>query len=310
MIDHRHSRSTRLKGNLLEAILGFLPGGHRTGRTEWRDWSLEAIELHPGCEGNVVTLGGLRQAGKGRFSLGDEEVREQIGKPFKYMNTGLKNLLKVSIGFIPAFLTFSLTKDWWVLAYLGAFIWFGVTGLRNIIQSVLGGGGLKRSPLLQWNSFISWSRIADSLLYTGFSVPLLDFLVKTQLLDNTFGVTTSTNPILLYSVMALANGIYISTHNIFRGLPKSAAVGNFFRSILSIPLAIIFNAALSSIMHSAMVPGVEEALQKWAAVISKFASDCVAGVIEGLADRQTNIRIRLADYKAKLALLFALFARL
>ena len=102
------------------------------------------------------------------------------------MNTGLKNILKVLVGFIPAFLTFSLTKDWWVLAYLGAFIWFGVTGLRNIIQSVLGGGGLKRSPLLQWNSFISWSRIADSLLYTGFSVPLLDFLVKTQLLDRHF----------------------------------------------------------------------------------------------------------------------------
>ena len=110
--------------------------------------------------------------------------------------------------------------------------------------------------------------------------------------------------------MALANGIYISTHNIFRGLPKNAAIGNFFRSILSIPLAILFNAALASILHSAMVPGVEEALQKWAAVISKFASDCVAGVIEGLADRQNNIRIRLLDYKAKLALLFGLFARL
>lgn len=310
MIDHRHSRSTGLESTLLARMLNYIPRMRRTGPTEWRDWSLEAIELHPGREGNVVTLGGLRHAGENSIKMDSAVTEEQIGDPLKYMNTGLKNMLKVAVGFIPAFLTFSLTKDWWVLAYLGAFIWFGVTGMRNIIQSVLGGGGLKRSPLLQWNSFISWSRIADSLLYTGFSVPLLDFLVKSQLLDNTFGVTTSTNPVLLYSAMGLANGVYISTHNIFRGLPKNAAVGNFFRSILSIPLAILFNAIIASVLHTAMVPGVEEALQKWAAVISKLASDCVAAVIEGLADRQTNIRIRLADYKAKMALLFALFARL
>jgi hypothetical protein len=40
-----------------------------------------------------------------------------------------------------------------------------------------------RSPLLRWNDLVSWNRVADSLLFTGFSVPLLDFLVKTTLLD-------------------------------------------------------------------------------------------------------------------------------
>jgi hypothetical protein len=45
-------------------------------------------------------------------------------------------------------------------------------------------------------------------------------------------------------------------------------------------------------------------------VISKFASDCVAGVIEGLADRQKNIRIRLVDYREKISQLFDVFARL
>jgi hypothetical protein len=109
--------------------------------------------------------------------------------------------------------------------------------------------------------------------------------------------------------MALANGIYISTHNILRGLPKSAAVGNFFRSILSIPLALLFNSAIGSVLHLAMVPGVEAGMQKWAAVISKLASDCVAGVIEGLADRQNNVRIRLIDYREKVSQLFAVFAR-
>ena len=36
----------------------------------------------------------------------------------------------------------------------------------------------------------------------------------------------------------------------------------------------------------------------------------MAAVIEGLADRQTNIRLRLAAYRTKLAQLFGVFARL
>ena len=63
MIDHRHSRSTGLESTLLARMLNYIPRMRRTGPTEWRDWSLEAIELHPGREGNVVTLGGLRHAG-------------------------------------------------------------------------------------------------------------------------------------------------------------------------------------------------------------------------------------------------------
>ena len=63
-------------------------------------------------------------------------------------------------------------------------------------------------------------------------------------------------------------------------------------------------------MHMALVPGVEEGLQKWAAVISKLASDCVAAVIEGLADRQSNVRIRLADYRDKISQMFSVYARL
>ena len=100
-----------------------------------------------------------------------------------YLNSRLKNILKVLLGFLPAFFTFALTKDWWLLAYFGALIWFAITGVRNILQSVLGGGGWRRSPLLAWNDYVSWDRLTDSLLFTGFSVPLLDYLVKSVLLD-------------------------------------------------------------------------------------------------------------------------------
>jgi hypothetical protein len=75
---------------------------------------------------------------------------------------------------------------------LGAFIWFGITIFRNILQSVLGGGGFRRSPLLKWNDYVSWDRISDSLFFTGWSVPLLDLLVKTILLNNLFGINTTT----------------------------------------------------------------------------------------------------------------------
>ncbi|MCP4151222.1 MAG: hypothetical protein GY757_25995, partial [bacterium] len=234
----------------------------------------------------------------------------QKGVRWRYLNSGLKNGLKVLIGFIPAFATFALTKDWWLLAYFGAFIWFGITGLRNVLQSILGGGGFQRSPLLRWNDYVSWERVSDSLLFTGFSVPLLDYVVKTLVLDQLFGITTATNPNALYTVIALANGLYISGHNTFRGLPKGAIFGNFFRTILSIPIAIGLNAAIGGILTAAGIVGVYNILQKWAAVISKTASDFVAGIIEGTADRYNNIRIRSRDYTKKLTQLFDIYARL
>ncbi|PHR24461.1 MAG: hypothetical protein COA36_15590 [Desulfotalea sp.] len=277
---------------------------------QWVDWSLDGYTLHDKESGNIATLGGLTRQRDDDVNEVDSGKNESVGEWWKYLNTNIKNILKVLLGFIPAFLTFSLTKDWWVLAYLGAFIWFSITGFRNILQSVLGGGGLRRSPLLPWNSLISWSRISDSLLYTGFSVPLLDFLIKTLLLDDVFGVTTSSNPILLYSVMGLANGIYISGHNTFRGLPKGAIVGNSFRSVFAIPMALILHSLIGGCLGMLGVPDVSDSLQKWATIISKIASDCVGAVIEGIADRQTNIRARLAAYKTKIAQVFKVFARL
>ncbi len=308
-VSARLTRNTHKRAGQYDHTLSSSPFFRGGAAEQWSDWSLDGFLVHTDKPGNIVTLGGV--GGNGLIPLlPDKAGRERIGNPWKYLNNHVKNSLKVLLGFIPAFLTFFLTKDWWLLAYFGAFIWFGITGTRNIIQSVLGGGGLRRSPLLPWNSLISWNRIADSLLYTGFSVPLLDYLVKTLLLDRTMGVTTATSPLTLYAVMGLANGIYISSHNAFRGLPRSATVGNFFRSILSIPVAVLLNSLIGALLFSVGVPDVAGVLQKWAAIISKFASDCVAAVIEGLADRQTNIRARLAGYRLKISQLFSVFSRL
>jgi hypothetical protein len=110
--------------------------------------------------------------------------------------------------------------------------------------------------------------------------------------------------------MALANGIYLSTHNAVRGLPRAAVMANFFRSILSIPVAVSFNSIGAVLLTAGGVPGVDTVLQKWAAIISKAASDLVAGFIEGLADRYVNIRLRFRDYRTKLAALIEVYTQL
>ena len=276
-----------------------------------KDWVVEEYATRLESRGNIVTLGGVQVEANNGLSLDAPTVEDEpIKHSWRYLNSGLKNGLKVLIGFIPAFATFYLTKDWWVLAYLGAFIWFGITGLRNVLQSVLGGGGIRRSPLLRWNDYVSWERIADSLLFTGFSVPFLDYVVKTLLLNRLFDINTSTSPLALYTFMALANGIYLSSHNAFRGLQRGAIFANFFRTVLSIPLAVGLNAAVGVILSGAGVVGVNAILNKWAAIISKTASDFVAGIIEGTADRYSNIRMRRRDYDAKLDQLFDIYAQI
>ncbi len=292
-------------------IVRRLPGFGRFKYNTVTSWHFEYTASSGNNGGSIVTLGGIREEKGNGLSLKQPEDTRARQKPTtKYLNTGIRNELKVLIGFIPAFFTFLLTKEWFFLKYFGAFIWFGITGFRNIIQSILAGRGLKHYTLLKWSDFVQWERVADSLLYTGFSVPLLDFLVKTLLLDRMFGINTSNNPIALYAIMALVNGVYISSHNVFRGLPKEAAIGNFFRSILSIPLAIFFNSAFGGILAFAGVPGINNILQKWAAIISKLASDCVAAVIEGTADRKNNIKARVIEHNDKLGEIFDTYSRI
>jgi hypothetical protein len=110
--------------------------------------------------------------------------------------------------------------------------------------------------------------------------------------------------------MALVNGIYLSSHNAFRGLPKEAIFGNFFRSVLSIPIAVFLNSMIGGILTVAAVPDVNSVLQKWAAIISKTASDIMAGVIEGTVDRYKNINARFQEYRKKFSDLMGIYAQL
>ena len=273
-----------------------------------REWEIENHAIELSSSGNIVALGGVRKTCNGFFlEQPAPRNRPHLFDSWRYLNGVLKNSIKIAAGFILSMLTFTYTQQWWFLIYLGTPIWFAITGLRNVLQSVFGGGGIRRSPLLSWNSYVSWDRMSDSLLYTGLSVPLLEYLVRVLLLERTCGITTTTNPVMLYTVMSVVNGAYISGHNIIRGLPREAIVGNFFRSILNIPLSIGLNSALSAVLGACGALAVNDILQQWAAIIAKTSSDCVAGIIEGFADRRNYFRIRIQDYRAKIEELFATY---
>ncbi|MDY6825297.1 MAG: hypothetical protein SWH68_16115 [Thermodesulfobacteriota bacterium] len=286
-----------------------IPGFRMAGIGCRREWVAHENSTRMVEHGNIGTMGGHHGDNTNHLAL-VPPASEKIRYSWHYVHPIIKNFIKVFVGLVPAFLTFLLTHDWWVLMYFGAFIWFGITGLRNIVQSVMGSGGLKRSSLLKWNDFVSWDRLSDSLFFTGFSVPLLDYLVKTLALDRGLGINTATHPVMLYAVMALVNGIYLTSHNLFRGLPREAAYGNFFRSVLSIPVAFLFNTILGLVLGFFGAVNVDGILQSWAAVISKTASDCVAGFIEGTADRAKNVGNRLKDYRRKLDQFLDCYARM
>ena len=334
------SARKRLKGNKyissvtlpMRLQLGYrveyLPSGHPSPLLTWlrrrmsflkcgmnrtREWEPLYENVRIEQPGNIITMGGITVEKSnslvpepGTQALVHDE--ERGGRA--YLNTTMSNVLKVLLGFIPALLTFLNTQEWWVLAWFGAPIWFGITGVRNVIQAVIAGGGVRKNMLLSWKKFVNWSRVCDSLMYTGISVILLEGLTRNLLLSRVLGITVENAPLLVFSIIALANGIYISSHNIYRGFPRTAVVGNFFRNVLAIPVAMLYNSVLYTLFPLIISMPPEQILIPAAAIVSKFASDTVAGIIESVADRRNNYRLRGWDYQTKLRHLFDCYTRL
>ncbi len=298
--------------SLTSPLVGFLrrtPGLRYFLHYHKHDWVVHSSRIAFNANGNISTLGGVQKDALPN-PCRKPDPQKHLGPRWSYMNTSLRNVLKVLVGFSVALLTFQYTQNWWLLAWLGAPIWFGITGLRNIVQAVLGGGGIRRSPLLRWNNFVSWNRLCDSLMYTGFSVPLLELLTKNLVLQNICGITPANAPWLFFAIMSVVNGLYICSHNIYRGFPATAIVGNFFRSIFAVPVAILYGTLMLKLLAFFGSAAPELVVMQIASIISKVASDTVAGLIEGLADRGVNIRVRYWDYNTKLHHLFNSFSRL
>ena len=285
-----------------------LPGMRWFAMRRHREWLQDPkTARYDEHKGNIALLGGYQFMQRRHFTM-QEETLSPLALTSGYLNSTTKNILKVLLGFSLTLATFQFTQSWWFLMWFGPLIWFGITGFRNIIQSILGSGGIRSTPLLRWNDYVSWSRLCDSLMYTGFSVPLLELGFRYFILGQLLEITATSNPVIFYTIVSAVNGFYISMHNIYRGFPQEAIIGNLFRSFLAIPVSVFYGSIAYEV---AFLAGASTLLvDQSAAVISKLASDSVAGAIEGFADKVECLRIRNWDYTAKLNQLFSTFSRL
>lgn len=311
VISYKPEREPRL-GKALTALVRKIPGCKNVGYSKEQEWVSHSSSTLVDHNGNIAPLGGTliaqRQVTDGLKKT--PQIVLNIPPNQFYLNTRLRNCLKVLAGFIPAVCAFQYTQSWWVLAWFGPAIWFAITCFRNILQSVMAGQGLYHSTLLRWRSHVSWARLCDSLMYTGFSVVLLELGIRLLFLQEFLGYTVSNHPVLVYTSISIANGIYLSSHNVFRGLPREAVIGNMFRSALAIPVSVLYSNILLDTMSAMGVVDPLLMIQPGAAIISKTASDSVAAIIEGFADRQNNMRMRAWDYSTKLRQLFDTYTRL
>ena len=252
-------------------------------------------------KGNIITLGGVKNNASNGF-LGDNPP----GKPqqptfsWRYLQTRWKSRLRILAGFTAASLIFLLTHELWLLMFFGGFIWLSLTVMRTAIEALVAGGAIRRS-LLRWNDFVDRDRLSETLMLTGFSAILLDYLTKTVIMEQGLFITADSAPVILYATLASVNGIYVTGHNLYRGFATETALANLFKIVLSIPIAVALNSLLGFWLLFAGMADGGFILQGWAAVISKFSSDLTAGFVEGASERSRNVINRVNDYRHRFA---------
>lgn len=288
--------------------LRFLPGGNHLGMERHRCWVAASEGCRYAPDGNILALGGHSIPAPNALLPPAETRHSRPG--LGQLNSAVCDTLKVLAGFFPAFFTFLYTQEWWVLAWFGAFIWFGITGVRNVLQMVMAAQGFTRGSLTHWKEHVSVTRLCDSLMFTGISVLLLEGILRVLILQDIFGITIADSPIIVFSVLNIINGFYIFSHNVFRGFPRTASIGNLFRSILAIPVSSLGNTCLFYLLLFCGIADPLVYLTPSAAIVSKLASDAVAALIEGFADSQANLRMRRRDYWQKLRRVFDCATRL
>lgn len=217
---------------------------------------------------DIICLGAMSNGKQHVLTDETDEVIE-LSRAWEYLNPLIKNLFFVMIGFIPAYLTVGLGF---------ALIWFCITGFRNIFVDLISGKGF--SPR-EWSFVedVSWTNLAQSLFFTGLSVPILGFVKSRYDI-----VWTGPQEGMLYEVIGfffinLTNGAYIASHNYLRGFDKSTIRANFFRSVMAWPLATLF-APVGNFM---LVPRIVQA---------KFWSDVVAAFVEGTGKYKNILKVK------------------
>lgn len=198
--------------------------------------------------------------------------RLSLFRIWKYLNPWIKNLLRVAVSAVCAYL--------WFASYLYMGIWLGITFTRNVVVDLISASGFRVRAFSIKD--INFENTAQSLFWTGFSVPVLG-LVKIGF-DQVWILPHEGLYFewARFFTICMANGIYISFHNMLRKFDKSVIRANFFRSILAWPFASAF-APVGSLF---LIPAIVQA---------KFWSDVVAAVIEGTGKIRQRIHIRRRD---------------
>lgn len=207
--------------------------------------------------------------------IGDEEDGGEKALPLsrliRYLNPGLSNALLTVAGFAIA------------LPFIGAgysCLWLGITGCRNALVDLFAYRGAR---VRRWRArSISWRNIAQSLFWTGLSVPVLagvkfGFDALWPLAHAGF-----LYEFIRFFCISLANGLYLVGHNSLRGFDRDVIRANFFRNIISWPFATVTAAFASGI-------GIPVIVQ------SKIWSDVIAGFIEGGGKYIKTLRLRRRD---------------
>lgn len=205
--------------------------------------------------------------------VGDEQTIAPI--PFRhiwrYIHPVLKVFIYIAIGFIPAYLTIGLKFT---------LVWMGITAIRNIITDVVSGRGYRPK---EWHvKNIDFLYLSHSLFWTGFSVPLLQF-VKSEF-DLLYALPREGifYEFLKFFVICTVNGSYLMTHNIIRGFDRATYRANLFRAFIAWPFATLFSFAGNFFL----IPSIVQA---------KFWSDFVAGIIEGTSKFKRHIGLGERD---------------
>ncbi|HNV68129.1 MAG TPA: hypothetical protein PKO06_00425 [Candidatus Ozemobacteraceae bacterium] len=225
-------------------------------------------------------------------SVGDEPAEHHFNvfRFWHYLNSTVKNSVRVAIGFAAAlyWMNYQFALS---IGLFFACLWFFITGFRNFLVDMIASSG---TDFRSWSlKNVNFDNLAQSLYWTGFSVPLLG-LVKMQY-DELWPLEKSG---LLFETakfffICFANGSYIMFHNRLRNFDRKVRRANFFRTMIAFPFATAF----SSIGNAMGIPSIVQA---------KFWSDFVAGIIEGSGKFRQRFVLRQRDLKELLPRLYSM----
>ncbi|HWR11353.1 MAG TPA: hypothetical protein VN445_06005 [Rectinemataceae bacterium] len=216
----------------------------------------------------IVCLGKLSEWSGAGDSSSTDGAYISPRKVWRYLNPSLKNYLYTVIGFIVA----NHFIGW---AY--ALLWLGITGFRNSVADLVSNRG---GRLSEWKlKSINFDNVAQSLFWTGFSVPILGFVKSNFDIVWPWAQDGMFFNLAKFFVISFANGLYLAAHNTLRGFDKKVVRANFFRSVIAWPFAAVF-APLGNLMR---IPSI---------VQTKIWSDFVAGFIEGGGKYMNILRLR------------------